>query len=62
MGDGNLGILFTRPICLVVLGLAVLFVVGPTLVSRAARLRRPGAVPADRSTHADSNTTEETRV
>jgi putative tricarboxylic transport membrane protein len=34
MGDGNVGIVFTRPISLTVLLLAALFVFGPTLVKR----------------------------
>jgi putative tricarboxylic transport membrane protein len=49
LGDGNVGILFIRPICGVVLLLAVLFVVGPTLRGQAdPRPRWPPDRPSGR--------------
>jgi putative tricarboxylic transport membrane protein len=45
IGDGSLMILFTRPLSLVILVLAILLFVGPTVLSRLARRspRRPAA-------------------
>jgi putative tricarboxylic transport membrane protein len=54
IGDGNLGILFTRPIALTVLVLAALFVVGPSLFSAVRRKRATEATP--------SKSNEETHV
>jgi len=59
MGDGNLGILFTRPISLAVLVLAVLFVAGPGLY--AAVRRRRGTPPAADQSDVQSKS-EETHV
>jgi putative tricarboxylic transport membrane protein len=42
IGDGNLGVVFTRPLALVVLLFAVLQVVAPTLFARFLRRRRNG--------------------
>jgi putative tricarboxylic transport membrane protein len=42
IGDGNLLIVFTRPLCVVVLALAVLLLVGPAIVARL-RAARSGA-------------------
>ncbi len=46
IGDGSVLILFQRPICLTVLGLAVLLFVAPPLCSRLVR-RQPASVDAD---------------
>jgi putative tricarboxylic transport membrane protein len=68
LGDGNVGILFTRPICVVVLLLAVLFVFGPALAGRLIRGRggRPTDPPNgsghDRPSEPAPSTPEETRV
>lgn len=59
LGDGNLGILFTRPISLTVLILAALFVAGPSLYT-AVRRRR--GTPANRAGKTTSNSNEETHV
>jgi putative tricarboxylic transport membrane protein len=42
IGDGNLLIVFTRPLCVVVLALAVLLLVGPAIIARL-RSARAGA-------------------
>jgi putative tricarboxylic transport membrane protein len=46
IGDGNLLIVFTRPICIVVLALAVLLLAGPALVARirSSRSRTNGSL------------------
>jgi putative tricarboxylic transport membrane protein len=42
IGDGNLGIVLTRPLALAVLALAVVLVAAPAVVSRVRRRRRAG--------------------
>ncbi len=67
IGDGNLGILFTRPISLTVLVLAAIFVTGPSLFSVVRRSRGAGPAvhqsgdTADAET-APSSSNEETHV
>jgi putative tricarboxylic transport membrane protein len=40
IGDGNIGIMFTRPLALVVLALAFLQIFAPTIMARLLRRRR----------------------
>ena len=46
LGDGDLTIVFQRPLAVVVLALALALGLGPTLLARRSRRRRSGAGPS----------------